>query len=305
MQSISSQGAPDRGIDGDDPDPLRFKPLARGLSRFLRNINTEPPLTLAVTGRWGSGKSSLMNLLAEDLSAHGGRPVRFNAGHHREEQHLLAALFENIRAQAIPSGFTWPGLVFRVRLFDLRSRRLMQWTAAGALFAAIAVAILWLGTKPGDFAPLQRLADATGREVLTELGKQAPDLGTSLVRWLAGLGGLGAAVLVVLWVRARITPLPAAAKLLASVARNARLADFRDQLDIRYRFGIALGEVCGLLRTGGSPGLVILIDDLDLMPARRRHQNIGGDQLLRRRRPLHRGHGHGPSPGRVCGRRGL
>jgi len=120
--SIAVQAAPERPIGWDDPDPLRFKPLAMGLSRFLRNINTEPPLTVAISGRWGSGKSSMMNLLAADLERHGGRPVRFNAWHHREEEHLLAALFENIRVQAIPPAFTWPGLLFRTRLLIARTR---------------------------------------------------------------------------------------------------------------------------------------------------------------------------------------
>jgi WD40 repeat protein len=266
VQSISSQGAPERPIGWNDPDPLRFKPLAWGLSRFIRNVNTEPPLTVAITGRWGSGKSSLMNLLAEDLSWRGGRPVRFNAWHHREEAHLLAALFENIRAQAIPSGFTWPGLVFRVRLFARRSDRLVRWAAAGLLFVAIASAIVWFGANSGDFAPLQRFADAASQEVLAGLGKDRPNLATMLVRWVAGLGGVGALALLVLWIRARVTSLPGAGKMLASVSRNARLADFQDQLSLRYRFGIALGEVCSLLRSGGSPGLLILIDDLDRCP---------------------------------------
>ena len=44
----ASQAAPERPIGWRDPDPLRFKPLAISLSRFLRNENTEPPLTVAI-----------------------------------------------------------------------------------------------------------------------------------------------------------------------------------------------------------------------------------------------------------------
>jgi hypothetical protein len=54
--------------------------------------------------------------------------------------------------------------------------------------------------------------------------------------------------------------------MLASLSRYARLADFSEQLSFRHRFGTALGEVCSLLRTRTSPGLVILIDDLDRCP---------------------------------------
>jgi hypothetical protein len=53
---------------------------------------------------------------------------------------------------------------------------------------------------------------------------------------------------------------------MASLSRYARLADFREQLSFRHRFGEALTEVCKLLRAGGSPGLVLLIDDLDRCP---------------------------------------
>ena len=74
-----------------------------GLSRFLRNENTIPPLTVAVTGPWGTGKSSLMNLAKADLEEYGFRPVWFNAWHHQKEEHLLASLLQNIKLQAIPS----------------------------------------------------------------------------------------------------------------------------------------------------------------------------------------------------------
>jgi len=178
--SIAAQAAPERPIGWDDPDPLRFKPLAMGLSRFLRNINTEPPLTVAISGRWGSGKSSMMNLLAEDLERHGGRPVRFNAWHHREEEHLLAALFENIRVQAIPPAFTWPGLVFRTRLLIARTRRLRQWLAASALFIAIALFVVRLGAEGVDFSQLvERLGLRQGAK---PFGMAAPQIDEKILR---------------------------------------------------------------------------------------------------------------------------
>ena len=122
-----------------EPDARVLKPLARGLSRFLRNVNTRPPLTLAITGRWGSGKSSLMSLLMSDLQHYGGRAVWFNAWHHREEEHLLAALFEAIRREAPPGWWSWPGLAFRARLFWRRTKRLLLNLVYIALFAGIAL----------------------------------------------------------------------------------------------------------------------------------------------------------------------
>ena len=63
-QSVADRLASDRPLELGDPDPLGYQRIAAGLSRFLRNEKTEPPLTVAITGEWGSGKSSLMNLAA-------------------------------------------------------------------------------------------------------------------------------------------------------------------------------------------------------------------------------------------------
>jgi Cdc6-like AAA superfamily ATPase len=95
---------------------LGLKPLALAQSRFVRNTSTSLPLTIAITGPWGTGKSSLMNLVAEDLRQRGASPVWFNAWHHQKEENILAALFENIRAQASPSAWRLSGLWFRLRL---------------------------------------------------------------------------------------------------------------------------------------------------------------------------------------------
>ena len=100
--SVEDMLASDRPLEAGDPDPLQFQQIAAGLSRFLRNENTQPPLTIAISGEWGTGKSSLMNLLKADLIRRGFRPLWFNAWHHQKEEHLLATLLANIRTQAIP-----------------------------------------------------------------------------------------------------------------------------------------------------------------------------------------------------------
>ena len=117
---IAEEGVSDRPLGWTDPDYLGFKPIARGLSRLLRNEHTEPPLTIAVTGRWGTGKSSLMNLLREELQGWGFRPVWFNVWHQQEESHMLAALLEAIRSQLVPPWSSVAGLVFRGHLLIRR-----------------------------------------------------------------------------------------------------------------------------------------------------------------------------------------
>ncbi len=119
--SVADKAVTDRPLRQGDPDPLKLGEVARGLSRFLRNENTSPPLSVAVTGRWGTGKSSLMNLVRGDLSSFDYPTVWFNAWHHQKEENLLAALLQNIRLQAVPSLLSWHGWMFRLRLYAIRS----------------------------------------------------------------------------------------------------------------------------------------------------------------------------------------
>jgi hypothetical protein len=140
--SVADEMVSDRPLGLDDPDPLNFKIIARGLSRFLRNKNTKPPLTIAVTGEWGSGKSSLMNMLREDLIKWGFRPIWFNAWHHQTEEHFLASLLESIRKQAVPRLLTLRGLRFRIRLLWYRSH--WYWLSIMALAMLTAFGIGYL-----------------------------------------------------------------------------------------------------------------------------------------------------------------
>lgn len=119
-RSIAQEGISDRPINWSDPDYLGLKNIARSLSRVIRNVNTEPPLVIGVTGPWGSGKSSLMNLLREDLCARGFSPVWFNAWHQQEAQ-LLANLLHKLKSGISPSrGGFWYWVQFRCRLIRER-----------------------------------------------------------------------------------------------------------------------------------------------------------------------------------------
>ncbi|MEZ0123778.1 MAG: YCF48-related protein [Candidatus Reddybacter sp.] len=142
---IEERGQSDRPVETQLEDKLDFWPVSQALSRFLRNRHTQPPLTVAITGAWGSGKSSLMNLLKTDLSRSGVQAVWFNAWHHEsEEEYLLPALLQNIRQQAIPpllsfNGGRFYGLRFRARL-------LWQRLKARPVFLALLLGFLALNT---------------------------------------------------------------------------------------------------------------------------------------------------------------
>ena len=122
-----------------DPDFLGARRIAAGLTRFLTNAKTEPPLTLAITGDWGSGKSSLMNYLFANLKRQGLRPVWFNAWHHREEQNVLASILAKVQQEAIKPWWHPMGFWFRGRLWW---RRHLLWKVSMLLFLAVIVFLL-------------------------------------------------------------------------------------------------------------------------------------------------------------------
>jgi hypothetical protein len=244
-KGIADVGASDSPIGWSDRDVLGLKPLALSLSRFVRNTSTAPPLTIAITGEWGTGKSSLMNLVAEDLRSRGASPVWFNAWHHQKEENILAALLENIRAQAIPPIWRLSGLVFRLRLLISRiGANLFPLLLTIAIFITLCSIFDW-----------RSLAIAATKWLHFEP--------KDIERWLNSVAGVGAGALLALLIKVYATMNLKPSELMATLRNNAKLADFSAQLSFRYKFAAEFGAAGKVLRTSTNPGLVIFIDDLD------------------------------------------
>jgi photosystem II stability/assembly factor-like uncharacterized protein len=246
--SILDAAASDRPIGWRDPDPAGLRDIALGLSSFLRNRRTEAPLTIAVTGEWGTGKSSLMNLLRHDLQRAGFRPVWFNAWHHQSGENLLGSLLANIHAQAVPPLHTVAGWDFRLTLLGVRAKRFWLRLAL-TLFLITTLFFCYdhLGANAGKFMDAL-LDEKTGA--------------LESFRNAAGLLGFLAAVLAPLVGALRavsafgLQP----GKLIAAVATPNNDEISRQQAGARYRFAREFADFTEALdpRT-----LVIFIDDLD------------------------------------------
>ncbi|MCZ7640072.1 MAG: KAP family NTPase [Verrucomicrobia bacterium] len=212
------------------------------MANFLRNEKTTGPLTLAVTGDWGSGKSSLMGLLKEGIEAKGFRPVWFNAWHHQQEEQLLAALLESIRQQAVPPWLSWAGCLFRARLIQERLRR--QWVAmllGAAAFAMLAAVVVNLGSDWQNW--LGNLAASSWPVLAGKLAVLAGATAAAFKGW-QGLKAFG------------VDP----ARLLASVTGKARLSDLGAQTSFRHRFAQEFRDVTTALH---PRTMTIFVDDLD------------------------------------------
>ena len=94
-------------------------------------------MTIAITGDWGTGKSSLLRLVGLELSNQGHRPVQFNAWHCEPSGNMAVALLQSIREQAVPPMRSWPGVMFRLRLLGARS--LWYWASVSVLVFLLAM----------------------------------------------------------------------------------------------------------------------------------------------------------------------
>jgi photosystem II stability/assembly factor-like uncharacterized protein len=264
-------GASDAPAQDFESDRLQFGPLARGLSRFLRNPATEPPLTVAISGDWGTGKSSLMNLVCRDLERHGCRPIWFNAWHHQKDDHLLPALLGAIAQQGLPPLLSLDGLAFRLRLLLARSLKhymltlalLTVMTMAGGFLATHSEADrAWLSNR---LTQLGSNSDSNGKAFGSKaetLGKAAqaadtsPDKSFWLALCLSASGALGGLIALYRAFKAfGVDP----AVLVAGSAEVFKLKDAEAATNFRARFAPQFKDVTAALpyRT------VIVIDDLD------------------------------------------
>jgi hypothetical protein len=257
-ESVADVLVSDRPLETPSRDVLDLNGIALGLSRFLRNEGTLAPLTLAITGEWGTGKSSLMNLLRADLRRYGFRPVWFNAWHHQKEEHLLAALLQSIRMHAVPGWWSWQGLKFRAQLLLIRGWR--RWLPLAALLFVLAFSLAYELQHPYESV----LDHAWGmvKNVVTEVkGGNLHAALRALGAQGSALGVLGSALALLATFRRGVRAFgvnPGA--LLAGVSGAAKVADLDAQTSFRQKFA---GELSDVTRALGSRSMILFIDDLD------------------------------------------
>jgi hypothetical protein len=117
----------EKPIGLNDEDLLGFNSLEDAVLSIIRNPQTELPMSIVISGDWGSGKSSMMNRIREKLETDPATNQRFmtswfNAWHFQTENRLLDAFLLNIISSYDRNykGFFEP---FRLRLLLQRFQK--------------------------------------------------------------------------------------------------------------------------------------------------------------------------------------
>ncbi|RVP99660.1 KAP family P-loop NTPase fold protein [Sinorhizobium meliloti] len=91
----------DSPIESPDDDRYGVTPFARSLARSIANIKTPIGTTIALHGPWGSGKSSVVNLVRRELETMGQHDLvvsEFKCWWFRGEEALALAFLQNLNA---------------------------------------------------------------------------------------------------------------------------------------------------------------------------------------------------------------
>ncbi len=266
----------DRPLQSAYDDRLGFTPFAEGLSKFLRNRDNQSRLTLAITGQWGSGKSSLMRLLKNDLDENGWTTVWYNAWHNEEEAPVFPSILDTIRLKAIPNCWTIEGVASRIKLvwyhfLNSRSGKLIILPAA--VFMALLVyffissshmthlrGVLWkaVDTINAPDIGIQFLSKDWYDVLVTGLFLRVPGESSGVAVLLLIVSGFLVLCPLIQWASIyRINPLYL---LVTVISRRFRVHDLKMRSGFRQQFCKTMEEFVDAIK---PRQLAIFIDDLD------------------------------------------
>ena len=117
-----------------DANLFNFYAYVEALSNIIENPENKTPITIAINGKWGSGKTSLMKTLQKRLgSSHNNsnsrkvRTVWFNAWKYSDANSIFAALIQEIfyefRGKSL---FTKEGIFENIKILYVKWRKQVQ-----------------------------------------------------------------------------------------------------------------------------------------------------------------------------------
>ncbi|MCI3226033.1 P-loop NTPase fold protein [Streptomyces sp. NP-1717] len=239
----------DRPIENDRADHLGYGVTADALADLIDHGETETPLTVAITGPWGSGKTSLARLVEQRLTVlHHDWPephliCRFNAWLHDDAPSPGVALASAVTRLVNRHRPLWRRMFqpVAVSMVSPRQRwRQQVWTGVAAAVGALVV-MLW--TQARDVADVV----AGGKGALKDLGE--------ITR--PGFVVTTAIVAVLFWI--------VASKLFIATTAVSRFLSSPQEEASKGSMEAVHSELGRLVAQalGGRRRLIIVVDDLD------------------------------------------
>ncbi len=253
----------DRPLRAGEADLLGFRSIAKGLAEFLNNRATIPPLSLAIDGPWGSGKSSLLNLFVEaEAPQKRFRLVWFNAWHHEKEENTLGAILQMVCREAIPAWYTPLGVIMR---WNLLRQRIAEQPVVYLAMLFLLVLIFYAAWAQPDWTARRIAGGLQAAGCLLGCSKADTDEAAGLtghtIAILPALGTLIAVVIAYLNFRVRLQSYAtSASSFLPRLVLTKGRKDLMTDVGVRNRFAKEFASVTAALR---PQRLVIVIDDLD------------------------------------------
>ena len=103
-EHIQEEVISDVPISSKSDDLFDRASWATQLANVISNINTPNAFTVGITGSWGSGKTSMLNMVVEELHDREYTTVRFSPWLFSSEEKILRDLFEQLIETLTPSG---------------------------------------------------------------------------------------------------------------------------------------------------------------------------------------------------------
>lgn len=242
---IAAQALSDKPITSVASDKLGFRPYVEALSDFILSPRTTKPLTIAIDAAWGSGKTSLMNMLKEEIRRRDRHlpVVWFNAWKYDKEEALWAALAFTITnaTKDLPRFTRWT-LNFQLWQSRFSSGKLLRdlLNRIGLLIGFILITILTLSL------------------LLTRIGQ---DFAASIQQILA-LILTGGSVIAAITVGQQIWKYVNEFFVL-KLNDYMKRPNYGDRIGYIAEFEEDFAKITNVITQNGSKPLIVFIDDLD------------------------------------------
>lgn len=161
LRGVNLQMLADAALETDEDDLLNFCTYADAIAGLIDHPDTRTPLTLAINGPWGAGKSTLGRMISRRLerkpAAGGTRPhvtCWFNSWMHDDATDLAAAFASQVASSAEKARPFWRRLISPLPTSMNSPGRRLRRHFFGSLLIALAAFLISLYLVPKNGGPL-------------------------------------------------------------------------------------------------------------------------------------------------------